>query len=86
VAIKIGVILPVSTPDPSHPIIGDVRASARLATAAAVTERITIGFGVMLLALRPVPAGSGTTSWQRSCSPPCSRWNYVHRAPRRAAV
>jgi alkanesulfonate monooxygenase SsuD/methylene tetrahydromethanopterin reductase-like flavin-dependent oxidoreductase (luciferase family) len=82
VAIKIGVMLPVSTPDPAQPIIGDVRASARfaeeagldsvwstdhlvasapildaevvLATAAAVTERITIGYGVMLLALRPV--------------------------------
>jgi alkanesulfonate monooxygenase SsuD/methylene tetrahydromethanopterin reductase-like flavin-dependent oxidoreductase (luciferase family) len=81
VAIKIGVFLPVSTPDPARPILGDVRASARLAeesgldsvwttdhliasgpmvdatvvlaTAAAVTERITIGFGVMLLALRP---------------------------------
>ena len=79
-AIKIGVILPASTPDPAHPIIGDIRASARfaeqaglesvwttdhliasapmldssvvLATAAAVTERITIGYGVMLLALR----------------------------------
>jgi alkanesulfonate monooxygenase SsuD/methylene tetrahydromethanopterin reductase-like flavin-dependent oxidoreductase (luciferase family) len=82
VTIKIGVFLPTSTPDPKHPILGDVRASARLAeaagldsvwstdhliasapmldssvvlaTAAAVTERITIGFGVMLLALRPV--------------------------------
>jgi alkanesulfonate monooxygenase SsuD/methylene tetrahydromethanopterin reductase-like flavin-dependent oxidoreductase (luciferase family) len=82
VAIKIGVILPGSTPDPAHPIIGDIRASARfaeqagldsvwttdhlvasapmldssvvLATAAAVTDRITIGYGVMLLALRPV--------------------------------
>jgi alkanesulfonate monooxygenase SsuD/methylene tetrahydromethanopterin reductase-like flavin-dependent oxidoreductase (luciferase family) len=81
VAIKIGVFLPVSTPGPSRPVLGDVRASARfaeqagldsvwttdhliasapmldatvvLATAAAVTERITIGFGVMLLALRP---------------------------------
>ena len=81
-AIKIGVILPTSTPDPAQPILADVRASARLAekigldsvwstdhlvasapildstvvlaTAAAVTERITIGFGVMLLALRPV--------------------------------
>ncbi len=80
VAMKIGVILPASTPDPAHPIIGDIRASARfaeqagldsvwttdhlvasapmldssvvLATAAAVTERITIGYGVMLLALR----------------------------------
>lgn len=79
---KIGVILPTSTPDPANPILGDVRASAQLAeelglesvwatdhliasapmldstvvlaTAAAVTERITIGFGVMLLALRPV--------------------------------
>ena len=79
-AIKIGVILPASTPDPAHPILGDIRASARLAeqlgldsvwttdhliasapmldssvvlaTAAAVTERITIGYGVMLLALR----------------------------------
>jgi alkanesulfonate monooxygenase SsuD/methylene tetrahydromethanopterin reductase-like flavin-dependent oxidoreductase (luciferase family) len=78
---KIGVILPASTPDPANPIIGDIRASARfaeelgldsvwttdhlvasapmldssvvLATAAAVTERITIGYGVMLLALRP---------------------------------
>ena len=82
VTIKIGVILPTSTPDPAKPILGDVRASARLAeaigldsvwstdhlvasapmlestvvlaTAAAVTDRITIGFGVMLLALRPV--------------------------------
>ena len=82
VTIKIGVILPTSTPDPAQPILGDVRASARLAeqagldsvwstdhlvasapildstvvlaTAAAVTDRITIGFGVMLLALRPV--------------------------------
>jgi alkanesulfonate monooxygenase SsuD/methylene tetrahydromethanopterin reductase-like flavin-dependent oxidoreductase (luciferase family) len=81
VAIKIDVILPASTPDPAHPIIGDIRASARfaeqaglesvwttdhliasapmldagivLATAAAVTEHITIGYGVMLLALRP---------------------------------
>jgi hypothetical protein len=82
VTIKIGVILPTSTPDPARPILGDVRAGARmaeeagldsvwstdhlvasapildstvvLATAAAVTDRITIGFGVMLLALRPV--------------------------------
>ena len=82
VTVEIGVILPTSTPDPGQPILGDVRASARLAeelgldsiwstdhlvasapildstavlaTAAAVTERITIGFGVMLLALRPV--------------------------------
>jgi alkanesulfonate monooxygenase SsuD/methylene tetrahydromethanopterin reductase-like flavin-dependent oxidoreductase (luciferase family) len=82
VTIKIGVILPTSTPDPTQPILGDVRASARLAeeigldsvwstdqlvasapildsavvlaTAAAVTDRITIGFGVMILALRPV--------------------------------
>ena len=82
VTIKLGVILPTSTPDPTQPILGDVRASARLAeeagldsvwstdhlvasapildaavvlaTAAAVTDRITIGFGVMLLALRPV--------------------------------
>jgi alkanesulfonate monooxygenase SsuD/methylene tetrahydromethanopterin reductase-like flavin-dependent oxidoreductase (luciferase family) len=79
--IKIGVLLPTSTPDPAQPILGDVRASARLAeelgldsvwatdhlvasapmldstvvlaTAAAVTDRIRIGFGVMLLALRP---------------------------------
>ena len=29
--IKIGVILPTSTPDPAQPILGDVRASARLA-------------------------------------------------------
>jgi alkanesulfonate monooxygenase SsuD/methylene tetrahydromethanopterin reductase-like flavin-dependent oxidoreductase (luciferase family) len=82
VALDVGVILPTSTPDPTRPIIGDVRASARLAedlgldsiwstdhlvasapildstvvlaTAAAVTDRITIGFGVLLLALRPV--------------------------------
>ncbi|MET7772380.1 LLM class flavin-dependent oxidoreductase [Nocardia sp. NPDC005366] len=81
-AVELGVILPTSTPDPEHPILGDVRASARLAeqaglesvwstdhliasapmldstvtlaTAAAVTERIRIGFNVMLLALRPV--------------------------------
>jgi alkanesulfonate monooxygenase SsuD/methylene tetrahydromethanopterin reductase-like flavin-dependent oxidoreductase (luciferase family) len=80
--IQIGVLLPTSTPDPARPILGDVRASARLAeelgldsvwstdhlvasapildstvvlaTAAAVTDRIRIGFGVMLLALRPV--------------------------------
>ncbi|WP_107654312.1 LLM class flavin-dependent oxidoreductase [Nocardia suismassiliense] len=80
--IEIGVILPTSAPDPAQPILGDVRASARLAeelgldsiwstdhlvasapmldstvtlaTAAAVTERIGIGFNVMLLALRPV--------------------------------
>ncbi|MFB6720980.1 LLM class flavin-dependent oxidoreductase [Kribbella sp. NPDC056345] len=80
--VDIGVILPTSTPDPSRPILGDVRAGARyaeevgldsvwstdhliasgpmldstvvLATAAAVTERITVGFNVMLLALRPV--------------------------------
>src|SRR5580698_10603548 len=80
VTIKIGVILPASTPDPANPIIGDIRASAGfaeqagldsvwttdhlvasapmldatvvLATAAAVTGRITIGYGVMLLALR----------------------------------
>jgi alkanesulfonate monooxygenase SsuD/methylene tetrahydromethanopterin reductase-like flavin-dependent oxidoreductase (luciferase family) len=29
--IKIGVLLPTSTPDPEQPILGDVRASARLA-------------------------------------------------------
>ncbi|MBH0779285.1 LLM class flavin-dependent oxidoreductase [Nocardia bovistercoris] len=80
--VAIGVILPTSTPDPEHPILGDVRASARLAealglesvwtsdhliasapildstvtvaTAAAVTDRIRVGFNVMLLALRPV--------------------------------
>ncbi|WP_280244094.1 LLM class flavin-dependent oxidoreductase [Nocardia abscessus] len=80
--LEIGTILPTSTPDPAHPILGDVRAAARLAeqigldsvwstdhlvasapmldsgvvlaTAAAVTDRIRIGFGVLLLALRPV--------------------------------
>ena len=80
--LEIGVILPTSTPDPSRPILGNVRESARfaeevgldsvwstdhliasgpmlessvvLATAAAVTERITVGYNVMLLALRPV--------------------------------
>ncbi|WP_433733788.1 LLM class flavin-dependent oxidoreductase [Nocardia sp. CA-129566] len=80
--LEIGVILPTSTPDPAQPILGDVRASARLAeqlglesvwstdhlvasapmldstvtlaTAAAVTDRIRIGYNVMLLALRPV--------------------------------
>ncbi|MEV6323698.1 LLM class flavin-dependent oxidoreductase [Nocardia sp. NPDC051787] len=79
--LEIGIILPTSTPDPAHPILGDVRASARLAeqigldsvwstdhlvasapildstvvlaTAAAVTDRIRIGYGVLLLALRP---------------------------------
>jgi alkanesulfonate monooxygenase SsuD/methylene tetrahydromethanopterin reductase-like flavin-dependent oxidoreductase (luciferase family) len=79
--IAVGVILPTSTPDPRHPILGDVRASARfaeevglesvwstdhliasaamldstvtLATAAAVTDRILIGYNVLLLALRP---------------------------------
>lgn len=78
---EIGVFLPTSTPDPTQPILGDVRASARfaeaaglesvwstdhlvasapmldstvaLATAAAVTDRIRIGYGVLLLALRP---------------------------------
>jgi alkanesulfonate monooxygenase SsuD/methylene tetrahydromethanopterin reductase-like flavin-dependent oxidoreductase (luciferase family) len=81
-AVEIGVILPTSTPDPSRPILGNVRASARLAeqlgldsvwstdhliasapmldstvvlaTAAAVTDRIQVGFNVLLLALRPV--------------------------------
>ncbi|TDW18173.1 LLM class flavin-dependent oxidoreductase [Kribbella kalugense] len=81
-SVEIGVILPTSTPDPTKPILGDVRDSARyaeevgldsvwstdhliasapmldssvvLATAAAVTERITVGYNVMLLALRPV--------------------------------
>lgn len=80
--IEIGVILPTSTPDPRQPILGDVRAAARLAeelelgsvwatdhliasaplvestvvlaTAAAVTSRVAIGFGVLLVALRPV--------------------------------
>ncbi|MFI1915466.1 LLM class flavin-dependent oxidoreductase [Nocardia sp. NPDC020380] len=80
--LEIGVILPTSTPDPQRPILGDVRAAARLAeqlelesvwstdhliasapmldstvtlaTAAAVTDRIRIGYNVMLLALRPV--------------------------------
>ncbi|WP_454197871.1 LLM class flavin-dependent oxidoreductase [Nocardia sp. Marseille-Q1738] len=79
--LEIGTILPTSTPDPAHPILGDVRASARfaeqigldsvwstdhlvasapildstvvLATAAAVTDRIRIGYSVLLLALRP---------------------------------
>ncbi|MEU6188848.1 LLM class flavin-dependent oxidoreductase [Nocardia sp. NPDC047038] len=80
--LEIGIILPTSTPDPAKPILGDVRAAARLAeasgldsvwstdhlvasapildstvvlaTAAAATDRIRIGYGVMLLALRPV--------------------------------
>jgi alkanesulfonate monooxygenase SsuD/methylene tetrahydromethanopterin reductase-like flavin-dependent oxidoreductase (luciferase family) len=80
--INLGLILPTSTPDPSKPVLGDVRAAARkaeeagmesvwstdhliasapildstvvLSTAAAVTERVKIGYGVMLLALRPV--------------------------------
>lgn len=80
--LELGVILPTSTPDPSRPILGDVRASARfaeevgldsvwstdhliasapmldstvvLSTAAAVTDRIGIGYNVMILALRPV--------------------------------
>ncbi|MEU1961669.1 LLM class flavin-dependent oxidoreductase [Nocardia sp. NPDC019304] len=79
--LEVGIILPTSTPDPARPILGDVRAAARLAeqggldsvwstdhlaasgpmldstvvlaTAAAVTDRIRIGYGVMLLALRP---------------------------------
>ncbi len=79
---QLGTFLPTSTPDPEHPILGDVRAAARfaeevgldsvwstdhlvasapilestvtLATAAAVTDRIRIGYGVLLLALRPV--------------------------------
>ncbi|MFE7742645.1 LLM class flavin-dependent oxidoreductase [Nocardia sp. NPDC057455] len=79
---EIGIILPTSTPDPAQPILGDVRAAARLAeqggldsvwsadhlvasapildstvvlaTAAAATDRIRIGYGVLLLALRPV--------------------------------
>lgn len=80
--LDIGVILPTSTPDPAQPILGDIRAAARLAenfgldsvwstdhlvasapilestvvlsTAAAVTDRIRVGYGVLLLALRPV--------------------------------
>ncbi|MEU7767268.1 LLM class flavin-dependent oxidoreductase [Nocardia sp. NPDC049190] len=79
--LEIGAMLPTSTPDPAHPILGDVRASARfaeqigldsvwsadhlvasapildstvvLATAAAATEHIRIGYSVLLLALRP---------------------------------
>ncbi|MBB5914189.1 alkanesulfonate monooxygenase SsuD/methylene tetrahydromethanopterin reductase-like flavin-dependent oxidoreductase (luciferase family) [Nocardia transvalensis] len=79
--LDIGTILPTSTPDPARPILGDVRAAARLAeevgldsvwstdhllasapilestgvvaTAAAVTDRIRVGYGVLLLALRP---------------------------------
>ena len=75
-------MLPTSTPDPTQPILGDVRASARfaeevgldsiwstdhvvasapilestvvVATASAVTNRITVGFSVLLLALRPL--------------------------------
>ena len=78
---QLGTFLPTSTPDPEHPILGDIAGAARfaeevgldvvwatdhlvpsapmvdstvtLATAAAVTERIGIGYGVMLLALRP---------------------------------
>ncbi|WP_227979354.1 LLM class flavin-dependent oxidoreductase [Nocardia spumae] len=78
---QLGTFLPTSTPDPEHPILGDIRAAARLAeeagldsvwstdhllasapilestvtlaTAAAVTDRIRIGYGVLLLALRP---------------------------------
>jgi alkanesulfonate monooxygenase SsuD/methylene tetrahydromethanopterin reductase-like flavin-dependent oxidoreductase (luciferase family) len=94
VTIKIGVILPTSTPDPALETMGDVRASARLAeeyglesvwstdhlvasapmldstvalaTAAAATDRITIGFGVMLLALRPAAwAAKQVSSLQR---------------------
>ncbi|GAB3832261.1 LLM class flavin-dependent oxidoreductase [Kribbella italica] len=80
--IKLGLMLPTSTPDPSRPVLGDVGAAARvgeaagvesvwstdhliasapivdstvvLATAAAVTSRVRIGYGVLLLALRPV--------------------------------
>ncbi|MGW4715698.1 LLM class flavin-dependent oxidoreductase [Nocardia sp. NPDC004260] len=80
--LEVGIILPTSTPDPARPILGDVRAAARLAeeggldsvwstdhlvasapmldstvvlaTAAAATDRIRIGYGVLLLALRPV--------------------------------
>jgi alkanesulfonate monooxygenase SsuD/methylene tetrahydromethanopterin reductase-like flavin-dependent oxidoreductase (luciferase family) len=80
--LEIGTFLPTSTADPSVPILGDIKAAARLAeelgldsvwspdhlaasvplldstvtlaTAAAVTERIRIGYGVLLLALRPV--------------------------------
>ncbi|WP_431956839.1 LLM class flavin-dependent oxidoreductase [Nocardia lijiangensis] len=80
--LHLGAILPTSSPDPEHPILGDVRAAARfaeqaglesvwstdhlvasapildstvaLATAAAVTDRLRIGYGVLLLALRPV--------------------------------
>lgn len=79
--VEIGVILPTSTPDPEHPVLGDVAGAARfaeecglesvwstdhvvasapildstavLATAAAVTSRIKVGYGVMILALRP---------------------------------
>ncbi len=79
--LDIGTFLPTSTPDPAIPILGDIRAAARLAeelgldsiwstdhlaasapmldstvtlaTAAAVTDRIRIGYGVLLLALRP---------------------------------
>ncbi|WP_431970000.1 LLM class flavin-dependent oxidoreductase [Nocardia sp. bgisy134] len=77
----LGAILPTSSPDPALPLLGDVRAAARLAeqaglesvwstdhlvasapildstvalaTAAAVTDRLRIGYSVLLLALRP---------------------------------
>ncbi|MCP2319148.1 Luciferase-like monooxygenase [Nocardia amikacinitolerans] len=80
--LQLGVILPTSSPDPEHPILGDVRAAARsaeaaglesvwaadhlvasgpildstvvLATAAAATHRVRVGYGVLLLAMRPV--------------------------------
>ncbi|MFI5781021.1 LLM class flavin-dependent oxidoreductase [Nocardia sp. NPDC051570] len=79
--LRIGALLPTSTPDPARPFLGDVRAAARLAeqggldsvwapdhliasapildstvalaVAAAVTERIGLGYGVLLLGLRP---------------------------------
>ncbi len=79
--LHLGAILPTSSPDPARPILGDIRAAARLAeeaglesvwstdhlvasspildstvtlaTAAAVTDRLRIGYGVLLLALRP---------------------------------
>jgi hypothetical protein len=41
--VEIGVILPTSTPDPAHPLLGDVKAAAQLsAYADAGTERVIL--------------------------------------------
>jgi alkanesulfonate monooxygenase SsuD/methylene tetrahydromethanopterin reductase-like flavin-dependent oxidoreductase (luciferase family) len=84
VAIKIGVFLPVSTPDPSRPILGDVRASARFAEEAGLdsvwtTDHLIASAPMLDATVVLATAAAGPTNpcgffprWSRA-SPPCSR-------------